>query len=709
MSERNRKVTGGGGLMVNLRLQGRHVLVIGGGKEAVGRVFFSLEADAKVTLIAPLATIHPEIRGRIERKEIRHLDRTYRDPDDLYLDYDSDEAKGQNGIPGSWNGSEGTNVEENGVYRGVDGGGVDLVLGCAEDLNESYRIALSARRARIPVNCADVPDLCDFFFVAVHRDGPIQIGVSTNGSGPRMAARIRTHIKDTLPKGVREAVERIGRFRVRIKGSDPDPTSAGRRMAWLSRLCDSWSVEEMARMGEDEFIALLDAYERGEKIPPPANTGRPLSASSLSSNKSIDQGPSGTSPANLSTSSSQSPPESSTIVTTATDLAKTAVTAATAAGVQASKIATGATALAISVAVAPFTLAAAVASGTVSAAANVASQAVSTAAHVGRRVQDGASHAADVATTYSKALAESGAATVSKTVDFTGSAITATVEGSLGILPTAVSSPIRTVLKATVPASILPLRERKAPICYLIGGGPGDPGLLTVKAANLLKTADVIVSDQLIADAIIDMIPKEKLVFVERKIKGRSDVAQADANELCLKELQAGKTVVRLKGGDPFLFGRGAEEILFLKSHGFEAVVVPGVSSCIAAPASVGIPVTHRGAADQFLVLSGRGEGGAFPEIPAYSDKRTTVILMPVARLGALSDAMQEKGYPKSTPAAVVEKGTCPGERVIEGTLGDIASRIAEANVGSPSLLVVGNACRVLRNPDSPKFPPPYQ
>ncbi|KAJ3220158.1 hypothetical protein HDU67_005482 [Dinochytrium kinnereticum] len=675
-----RKVVGGGGLMVNLRLTQRHVLVIGGGKEAVGRVFFALDADARVTLIAPISTVHPEVRARIERKEIRHLDRTYRDPEDLYLDYGSDDTEPHQS--NGWTSTAATVIEDDTTQRG----GVDLVLGCSDDLSESRRIAISARMARIPVNCADVPDLCDFFFVAVHREGPIQIGVSTNGSGPRMAARIRTHIRDSLPKGCREAVERIGRLRARVKVLDPDPASAGRRMAWLSRLCDVWSVEEMARIGEEEVMAILDAYDRGEKVPPPPSSGRPLSAGSTG----------------RPTENSAVSPSSSSSSSAGTGLVTAAVSAATSAGITASKVAAGATGLALSMAFAPVTLAVAVASGTASAAATAASSAVSTASTVSRTVQTGATHAVEIASTYTKVVAEVGAAKVSGAIGFTGAVVTATVEGGLGILPSGLSDPIKTVMRATIPKQILPLRTEKGkPICYLVGGGPGDPGLLTVKAANLLRTADVVVSDQLIAEPILEIVPKDRLVLVERKVKGRSDAAQADANELCLRELRRGKTVVRLKGGDPFLFGRGAEEVLFLRSNGFESVVIPGVSSCIAAPASVGIPVTHRGAADQFLVLSGRGEGGAFPEIPPHSDKRTTVVLMPVARLGALSDAMVDAGYPNSLPAAVVEKGTCIGQRVVEGTLGDIANRMADANVGSPALFVVGNACRVLRGQEN--------
>ena len=126
---------------------------------------------------------------------------------------------------------------------------------------------------------------------------------------------------------------------------------------------------------------------------------------------------------------------------------------------------------------------------------------------------------------------------------------------------------------------------------------------------------------------------------------------------------------------------------------------MPGVTSCIAAPASVGIPVTHRGSADQFLVLSGRGEGGSWPEFPLYSDRRTTVIMMPIARLGTLSDKMiHEANYPKDVPAAIVEKGTCEDERCIEGTLGDIADIAANEGVGSPALLVVGDVVKVLRS-----------
>ncbi|KAJ3145279.1 hypothetical protein HK101_002513 [Irineochytrium annulatum] len=543
--------------------------------------------------------------------------------------------------------------------------------------------------ARIPCNCADVPDLCDFFFVATHRDGPIQIGISTNGCGPRMAARIRTHIRDTLPRGSREAVERIGRLRQLVRASDPDPQAAGRRMNWLSRLCDSWSVEEMAAIGEGEVVALLEAYEKGEKVPPPPSTGRPLSSNTAGLPLGRSGSVGGGSTASTSTvvgngayvngnagggrpqqNQQQSPRTMSQALGGAV---------------------AGAAGLAASIALSPITLTAAVVSGTIGAASSVTSSAVSTVTAAGHTVTKGVWMAGEQAASYSAGA-----------VQYTGGIVTATVEGGLGVLPVFVASPIRRVMTAVVPRVILPLRDSSGatnvPRVFLVGAGPGDPGLLTVRALELLRTADVVVSDQLVGELILRCVPKRtRLVFVERKAKGKSDVAQADANELVLRELRAGRTVVRLKGGDPFLFGRGGEEIMYLREHGFEAVVVPGVSSAIAAPGAAGIPVTHRGVSDQLLVLSARGENGSMPEPPTWNEKRTTVVMMPVARMGALSDLLVDAGYPSSTPAAVVEKGSCEGQRVVEGTLEDIAGRVKAEDVGSPALLVVGNVCKVLR------------
>ncbi|KAJ3325499.1 hypothetical protein HDU76_013184 [Blyttiomyces sp. JEL0837] len=806
-----RKVIGGGGLLVSLRLLNRHVLVIGGGKEAVGRIFFSLDADARVTLIAPLSTLHPELRSRVDRKEIVHVDREFRGVEDLVrgnigevvaagwgvgggkksvsvngsggsangkgvngskrvtnggggkrgkrrhgnrvvMNGDGVDANGSNGTVSNGNGKGGIGI---GFYRWItrstsntksnntnsdaeetdnenpengdaddededdddeeqeeqeeeeieeeeeeeeedDDGLFDLVLGCSDDPEESRNIALCARSYRIPVNCADVPELCDFYFVATHREGSVQIGVSTNGCGPRMAARIRGLLRDALPRGCGEAVERVGKLRSRVRGIDaelgPAGQSVSKRMTWLSRLCDTWSFEELSKMREEEVLAILDAYERGEKVPPPPGAAAAAAAiasmngvngsstsgdvtavaSAASSNPTSPQRGTG-STANDGTASSStgitsklsqsgqpiSAAGNNTWISTATHIPTMALRTVSTAAI-------GVTSLTVSIALAPFTLATAMATTSLHLTVKAAHGVVNVA-NAARISTNKAVHGAVVVT-----------ATCLKTVRDSG------------------LSAARVVLDASSSSSsFIPSR----PTLYLVGAGPGDPELLTTKAVRLLKSADVVISDQLISSQIMSLIPSKRLILVERKIKGRSDVAQSDANQLCLKELSAGrKMVVRLKGGDPFLFGRGAEEALFVREHGFESVLVPGITSAIAAPGSVGIPVTHRGSADQVLIVSARGEAGSFPEIPLWNSKRTTIVLMPIARMEALAELMVLKaGYPEGTPVAVVESGTCEGERVVEGTLGDIAEKVVAEKVGSPALLVVGDVCRVLR------------
>ncbi|KAJ3334695.1 uroporphyrin-III C-methyltransferase, partial [Kappamyces sp. JEL0680] len=232
---------------------------------------------------------------------------------------------------------------------------------------------------------------------------------------------------------------------------------------------------------------------------------------------------------------------------------------------------------------------------------------------------------------------------------------------------------------------------------YLVGAGPGNPDLITLQAYQVLQDADLVVSDRLIPSELLELIDPAKLVLSSFKVGGASDKAQDESNDLCLAAVQEGKMVVRFKTGDPFVFGRAGEEILFFRKHGIEPVVVPGLSSVFAAPQWNGIPITHRGSADQVLVLSGRGAGGSFPEVPRYHDTRTTIILMSLARLQKLCRLLESKGYPSRLPCAVIEKGTWQkGERVCCGTLETIADKAAEQEIKNPAMLVVGNVVGVL-------------
>ena len=235
---------------------------------------------------------------------------------------------------------------------------------------------------------------------------------------------------------------------------------------------------------------------------------------------------------------------------------------------------------------------------------------------------------------------------------------------------------------------------------HLVGAGPGNPRMLTVGAIDILNKCDLVVSDRLIPQAILLLIDSKKLILSSFKVGGKSDESQDQSNEICLKAVSEGKVVVRLKTGDPFLYGRGGEEILFFRNHGYEPSIVPGLSSVFAAPTSCLIPVTHRDVADQVLVLSGRGKGGTFPQIPEYLDTRTTIFLMSLSRVKELVDLMLEMKYPLGTPCAVIQKGTWEDEKIVSSNLNDIVIALEDSKIVNPAMLVVGNVCSVLRGRD---------
>ena len=168
-------------------------------------------------------------------------------------------------------------------------------------------------------------------------------------------------------------------------------------------------------------------------------------------------------------------------------------------------------------------------------------------------------------------------------------------------------------------------------------------------------------------------------------------------NGLGLAALRRGLRVVRLKVGDPYLYGRCGEEVAFYRAHGFEPRVIPGVCTALAAPAAAGIPVTHRGAADQVLLSTGQGRGGSFPDLPSFAPKRTLVLLMAVKRIPLLrQDLCEERGYPPATPVAVIERATHPSQRVTRTTLEGLAAAAAAAGVQSPAVIVVGAVCTAM-------------
>lgn len=229
----------------------------------------------------------------------------------------------------------------------------------------------------------------------------------------------------------------------------------------------------------------------------------------------------------------------------------------------------------------------------------------------------------------------------------------------------------------------------------LAGGGPGSAGLLTLAAYAALQRADVVISDLIAPPELRAVAPAHAEFYVADKVPGNADSAQSSVNGLGLDALRRGKRVVRLKVGDPYLYGRGGEEVEFYRAAGYEPRVIPGVCTALAAPAAAGIPVTHRGAANQVLFSTGQGRGGSFPDLPPYSSSRTLVLLMAVGRIPLLyGDLCEARGYPADTPVCVVEKATHVDEKVYRTTLERLA--VEAAGVVSPAAIIIGSVCTAL-------------
>lgn len=227
------------------------------------------------------------------------------------------------------------------------------------------------------------------------------------------------------------------------------------------------------------------------------------------------------------------------------------------------------------------------------------------------------------------------------------------------------------------------------PQVYLIGAGPGDPNLITVKGVECLRRADVVVYDRLVAPALLDYAPAHAEKIYVGKASGEHTMSQAEINALLIEKARAGKIVARLKGGDPFVFGRGGEEALALAEAGIAFEIVPGITSAIAAPAYAGIPVTHRGVAASFVVATGHRDERFQVSGFKFEDVDTLVFLMGVENLASIVTSLLESGHDAMTPATLVRWGTTPQQQTIVGNLGNIVERARALK--PPAVLVVGD------------------
>jgi uroporphyrin-III C-methyltransferase len=228
-----------------------------------------------------------------------------------------------------------------------------------------------------------------------------------------------------------------------------------------------------------------------------------------------------------------------------------------------------------------------------------------------------------------------------------------------------------------------------AGIVYIVGAGPGDPELITVRGARLLREADVVLYDRLVSPDLLETVRPEALRIFVGKRCGRASITQDEINETLVRHAREGRRVVRLKGGDPFVFGRGGEECLELAKEGIPFEVVPGITSAIAVPAYAGIPVTHRNVATAFTVISGHlhGESEAY-DWQALAASPTLVVLMGLGNLSSIAEHLIAAGKPADTPAAVIQSGTGEDQKVVVASLDEIA--VAAAGFEPPAIIVVG-------------------
>jgi len=230
---------------------------------------------------------------------------------------------------------------------------------------------------------------------------------------------------------------------------------------------------------------------------------------------------------------------------------------------------------------------------------------------------------------------------------------------------------------------------------YLVGAGPGDPELLTVKAQRLLSEADVVVYDRLVSPAVLALVRPGTTRIYAGKANGHHTLDQEEINALLTALARAGRKVVRLKGGDPFIFGRGSEEAAYLSAHGIRFEVVPGITAAAGCAAALGVPLTHRGVANGVRFVTGHGRPGHDLDLNwrSLADPDTTlVVYMGLANLAPICRNLIDAGLDPETPALAVSRGTTPEQKTCQAPLSNLAEAVAEKGLKSPVLIFIGRA-----------------
>ncbi len=237
------------------------------------------------------------------------------------------------------------------------------------------------------------------------------------------------------------------------------------------------------------------------------------------------------------------------------------------------------------------------------------------------------------------------------------------------------------------------------PWVYLVGAGPGDPELLTRKAERVLARADAVVYDRLVGEGVLELVPRGAMQIFVGKASADHHLSQDEINDLLVRLARPGRVVVRLKGGDPFIFGRGSEEAAYLARHGVPFAIVPGITAAAGCAAAAGIPLTHRGLATGVRFLTGHCRAGAGLDLDwrSLADPETTlVVYMGLANLPEIATRLIAAGLPAATPAAAIASATLPAQKVSATTLGELPAAVEQAALAAPVLIVIGRVVEAM-------------
>lgn len=579
-------------------------------------------------------------------------------------------------------------------------------VGDARSFASAKAIYQACRRLHIPINVADCPSLCTYTFPAVHRFpgnqastgkyySNLQVAVSTNGRGCRLAGRIKRDIASRLPKGIGAAVDNVGTLRDRIheEGRARGVQVGADRTSIKSRSCSrrrGESARKRFTLGEGDEVAQagavddddVTAYTAGPLNSPVVQLPSPALSranSGFFANKSL---PSISSIESVASASAIRPAESIMIPAVLTpeeeQLRRMRWVS------QISEY------------------------WSIEYLSRMSLEEMDKATKMWTNERDdvvsGATtqpiqHAGETDTTQNNASGP-----VSAGQNTTPLASGSNSYGGSEPTPYLPTTPRHEIALGVPPAAPVVRKGR----ILLLGSGPGHPSLLTVAAHKALMTSTLILSDKLVPSEILALIPSSTTLHIAKKFPGNAEGAQNEMMALALEGAQRGEIVVRLKQGDPFVYGRGGEEILFFREHGFEPVVVPGVSSALAGPLMMNIPVTQRGVAESMVLCTGVGRKGKAVQLPGYVRSRTLVVLMGVARIKQVLQVLlrpasqpvddpETQGwrdgaaFPPYLPIAIIERASSHDQRMVASTLDGIEQALEQCGEQRPpGMMIIG-------------------